>query len=270
VLGLMIAAGVLARLTAEFQHLFAHYGYPIIALAILGESAGIPLPGETVLLAAGVAAQRGAMHLPLVWALAAGAAILGDPVGVWIGHWGGRPLLARYGRVLRVREKHLQMLDLYYAKNGAKTVFFGRWVAFLRIWAALFAGAAQMPWRRFLVFNALGGLAWAISMSTLAYFFAASVGRIQATFGIAGWVLAVVVMVAVVVFVAREQRRGLRRLSLEVDEAESASANDSARDQGRQADPSRATDAPGGAGLAGPAAGGSPKPDATQAGDRDG
>ena len=222
-LSLIIAAGFLARLTAEFQHLFAHYGYPIIVLAILGESAGIPLPGETVLLAAGVAAQRGAMSLPLVWALAAGAAIVGDNVGFWVGHWGGRPLLARYGRVLRVREKHLQMLDLYYDRHGAKTVFFGRWVAFLRIWAALFAGAARMPWRRFLVFNALGGTAWAISMSTLAYFFAASVGRIQASFGIAGWALAVVVVIGVAVFVTREQRRGLRRLSMDV-EAQAATA----------------------------------------------
>jgi membrane protein DedA with SNARE-associated domain len=241
-LGLMIAAGFLARLTAEFQHLFADYGYPIILLAILGESAGIPLPGETVLLAAGVAAQRGAMSLPLVWALAAGAAILGDNLGFWVGHWGGRPLLVRYGRLLRVREKHLQMLDLYYARHGAKTVFFGRWVAFLRIWAALFAGAARMPWRRFLMFNALGGIAWAISMSTLAYFFAASIGKIQSTFGIAGWVLAIVVMVAVVVFVVREQRRGLHRLSLEVDEAESASTEGtaSAAEQGGSTEARRA------------------------------
>jgi len=217
VLSLIIAAGFLARLTAEFQHLFAHYGYSIILLAILGESAGIPLPGETVLLAAGVAAQRGVMSLPLVWALAAGAAILGDNVGFWVGHLGRRPLLARYGRVLRVREKHLQMLDLYYDRHGAKTVFFGRWVAFLRIWAALFAGAAHMPWRRFLVFNALGGTAWAISMSTLAYFFAASIRKIEATFGVAGWVLAAVVVIGVATFVWHEQRRGLRRLSTEVE-----------------------------------------------------
>jgi membrane protein DedA with SNARE-associated domain len=217
VLGLMIAAGFLARLTAEFQHLFAHYGYPIIALAILGESAGIPLPGETVLLAAGVAAQRGAMSLPLVWVLAAGAAIVGDNIGFWVGRWGGRSLLVRYGRVVRVRERHLQMLDLYYSRHGAKTVFFGRWVAFLRMWAALFAGAARMPWRRFLLFNALGGIAWAVSMSTLAYFFAASIGKIQATFGVVGWTLAIAVIVAVIVFVVREQRRGLRRLSMEIE-----------------------------------------------------
>ena len=246
-LGLMIAAGFLARLTAEFQHLFAHYGYPIIALAILGESAGIPLPGETVLLAAGVAAQRGAMSLPLIWVLAAGAAIVGDNLGFWVGHWGGRPLLVRYGRVLRVREKHLQMLDLYYARHGAKTVFFGRWVAFLRIWAALFAGAARMPWRRFLIFNALGGTAWAISMSTLAYFFAASVGKIQATFGIAGWVLAIVVMIAVVVFVVRAQRRGLRRLSLEVDAQAEAADADVTLDRQDGASPAGATRAGAGA-----------------------
>ena len=235
-LGLIIAAGFFARLTAEFQHLFAHYGYPIIVLAILGESAGIPLPGETVLLAAGVAAQRGAMSLPLIWVLAAGAAILGDNVGFWVGHWGGRPLLTRYGRMLRVREKHLQMLDLYYARHGAKTVFFGRWVAFLRIWAALFAGAAHMRWRRFLVFNALGGSIWAVAMSTLAYYFAASIHKIQATFGIAGWVLAGVVVVATVAFVVREQRRTVRRLSEQVETAEARASGEPAGEAGRRRD----------------------------------
>jgi membrane protein DedA with SNARE-associated domain len=175
------------------------------------------------------------MSLPLVWALAAAAAILGDNVGFWVGRWGGRPLLARYGRVLRVRDRQLKMPDLYYARHGAKTVFFGRWIAFLRIWAALFAGAAQMRWRRFLVFNALGGTVWAVTMSTLAYFFAASIGRIQATFGIVGWVLAIVVVIATIAFVVREQRRAMRRLSDQVAEAEAdAPAEPSGEVDGRR------------------------------------
>lgn len=221
-----VAISFLSRLSADVQHLFTLYGYPIVFVAVLSESAGVPVPGETVLLAAAVAAQRGSLNLPLIWLLAASAAIIGDNFGFWLGHWGGRPLLMRYGRILRVREKHLRMLDLYYAKHGAKTVFFGRWVLFLRVWAALFAGAAHMRWRRFFLYNALGGTAWAVSMSTLAYVFSASVGRIQATFGVIGWVAAILVALGIIVFVIREQRRSLRRLAAlaEATDVEQASS----------------------------------------------
>ncbi|MGO8684340.1 MAG: DedA family protein [Thermoleophilia bacterium] len=228
---LFVAISFLSRLSADVQHLFTLYGYPIVFFAVLSESAGVPVPGETVLLAAAVAAQRGSLNLPLIWLLAASAAIIGDNFGFWLGHWGGRPLLMRYGRILHVREKHLRMLDLYYAKHGAKTVFFGRWVLFLRVWAALFAGAAHMRWRRFFLFNALGGTAWAVSMSTLAYVFSASVGRIQATFGVIGWVTAILVALGIIAFVIREQRRSLRRLAALADDADAESATELASDR---------------------------------------
>jgi len=216
---LIVAVSIVSRLTVWLEHLFAIYGYPIVFVAILGECAGLPLPGETILLAAGVEAQRHALSLPLIWLTAASAAIVGDNLGYWVGHWGGRPLLVRYGRILRVREKQIRILDRYFEVHGAKTVFFGRWVVFLRVWAALFAGAAHMHWRRFFVFNALGGTAWAISMSTLAYVFAASVGRVSTVLGIGGWVLAFIVAIGVIIFVAREQRRSLAKFALEHPEA---------------------------------------------------
>jgi membrane protein DedA with SNARE-associated domain len=212
-MNVVVAVSVLSQLTVWLEHLFAVYGYPIVFLAILGESAGLPLPGETVLLAAGVEAQQHALSLPVVWLIAASAAIVGDNIGYWVGHWGGRPLLVRYGRILRVREKQIRILDRYFEVHGSKTVFFGRWVVFLRVWAALFAGAAHMHWRRFFVFNALGGTAWAVSMSTLAYLFAASVGRVSAAFGVVGWVLAVLVAISVIVFVVREERRSLEKFA---------------------------------------------------------
>jgi membrane protein DedA with SNARE-associated domain len=219
---LIVAAGLFAHVGAELQHLFSQYGYPVVFAVILAESAGIPVPGETVLLAAGVAAQRGALSLFVIWLLAALAAIVGDNLGYWVGHWGGRPLLRRYGRLLRINERHLQMLDVYYAKHGAKTVFFGRWVLFLRVWAALFAGAARMEWRRFFLYNALGGAAWAVSMSTLAYLFYASVKRIETAFGVGGWVAAIAVAVALLVFGMRDQRRRLRSLAALASEADAA------------------------------------------------
>jgi membrane protein DedA with SNARE-associated domain len=208
------------------EHLFAVYGYPIVFLAVLGESAGLPLPGETILLIAGVEAQHGNLFLPVIWLLGAAAAIVGDNLGYLVGHYGGRPLLERYGRILRVQRRELRILDKYFEVHGAKTVFLGRWVIFLRVWAALFAGAARMEWKRFFFYNALGGTAWVISMSTLAYIFASSISRLKGIFGVLAWVLAFIVAGFVVYFVAREQRRSLEKYALEEDDATEEEATD--------------------------------------------
>jgi membrane protein DedA with SNARE-associated domain len=197
---------------------FRHYGYLIVFLPILGESAGIPLPGETVLLAGGLAASKGILSLPLVILVGASAAIVGDNLGYLVGRAGGRPLLFRYGRVLHVKDRQLAILDSFFERHGPKTVFFGRWVIFLRVWAALFAGASRMHWRQFGFWNALGGLAWATTMGSLAYVFAASVVRISKVFGIAAWVLAIAVGIAVAIFINRMQKRAENRQ--QVDRAE--------------------------------------------------
>jgi membrane protein DedA with SNARE-associated domain len=197
---------------------FRHYGYLIVFLPILGESAGIPLPGETVLLAGGLAASKGILSLPLVILVGASAAIVGDNLGYLVGRAGGRPLLFRYGRVLHVKDRQLAILDSFFERHGPKTVFFGRWVIFLRVWAALFAGASRMHWRQFGFWNALGGLAWATTMGSLAYVFAASVVRISKVFGIVAWVLAIAVGIAVAIFINRMQKRAENRQ--QVDRAE--------------------------------------------------
>ena len=226
---------LIADVAKWVEHLFAEYGYPIVFLAVLGESAGLPLPGETILLIAGVAAQHGSLALPVVWLLGAAAAIVGDNLGYWVGHYGGRPLLERYGRLLRVHERELRILDRYFELHGAKTVFLGRWVIFLRVWAALFAGAARMQWKRFFFYNALGGTAWVISMSSLAYVFSSSISRMNGVFGVVAWVAAFVVAGFVVVFVAREQRKNLEKYAREDEETQgraSAAASDGPADAG--------------------------------------
>jgi membrane protein DedA with SNARE-associated domain len=97
-------------------------------------------------------------------------------------------------------------------------VFFGRWVIFLRVWAALFAGASRMHWKNFVFWNALGGLAWAATMGTLAYVFAASVVRISKVFGVLAWVLAIAVGIAVAIFISRMQKRAENRQQVEAAE----------------------------------------------------
>lgn len=218
---LLTAAPLAVSLTSLINGVgsaFHHYGYFIIFFPILGESAGLPLPGETVLLVGGVAAARGIMSLPLVILVAAAAAIVGDNLGYIVGRRGGRPLLFRYGRVLRVSDHSLAILDSFFDRHGAKTVFFGRWVIFLRVWAALFAGASKMHWKQFVFWNALGGLAWATTMGSLAYVFAASVDKVGKAFGIAGWTLAIVVGIGVAVFITRIQRRAENRQQVQVAE----------------------------------------------------
>jgi len=216
----VLVAGLFGDLYDVFLRAFEDYGYLIVFLPILGECAGLPLPGETVLLAGGVAAQKGVLSLPWVIAVAAAAAIVGDNIGYLVGRRGGRPLILRYGRLLRVRDKQIAVLDSYFRRHGAKTVFFGRWVIFLRVWASLFSGASRMPWKRFLFWNALGGILWAATMSSLAYGFAQSVAFIGDVFGIVGWTTAILVAILVAVFIWRLEHRAERRAELALVEDE--------------------------------------------------
>jgi membrane protein DedA with SNARE-associated domain len=192
-----------------------------MAVLVGGESAGLPLPGETSLLAGAVEAQRGVLYLPWVMAIAAAAAIVGDNLGYWAGRRAGRPALRRYGRFVRIGDRQIRVLDYFFAHHGAKAVFFGRWITLLRVGAALFAGASRMPWRSFVLWNALGSIAWAFSVALIGYFFWASIGTVKGVFGYVG-VAALVASVIGGYFVLRRIERGLFR-SAELREDEEAS-----------------------------------------------
>jgi membrane protein DedA with SNARE-associated domain len=146
----------------------AHLGYPALAGLILGESAGLPLPGETALIAAGGMAAGGHLALPLVIVIAATAAIVGDTIGYWLGRRGGRAFLLRDGLGATHRRHAVERADRFFARYGSATVFFGRWVPGVRVVAAVTAGAARMPWPRFAMANAGGAFAWAATVATLA------------------------------------------------------------------------------------------------------
>jgi undecaprenyl-diphosphatase len=143
-------------------------GYVALGGLILGESAGLPLPGETALITAGGLVAAGHLSLPLVIVVAALAAITGDTVGYWLGRRGGRALLMRDGFGATHRRHAVRRADRFFDRYGAATVFFGRWVPGVRIVAAVMAGAARMPWPRFAAANATGALAWAATVATLA------------------------------------------------------------------------------------------------------
>jgi undecaprenyl-diphosphatase len=166
-------------------------GYAGLALLVGAESAGVPVPGETSLIAAAVLASQGHLSLPLVIAVAAGAAIVGDNVGYLAGRRGGRWLLTRPGRWQRSRTLLVERGEVFYARHGAPAVFLGRWVPWLRITAAWLAGTNRMPWPRFLFWNALGGVAWATSIGVAAYFLGKAAAAVLGTIGLVVLVLIV-------------------------------------------------------------------------------
>lgn len=176
-------------------------GYLVLALLIGGESAGIPLPGETALITAGVLASQGKLSLPLVITIAAAAAIVGDNFGYLLGRQGARRLLQRPGWMEERRRDLLEKGEAFFARHGAKTVFLGRWLPVLRITAAWLAGAHHMRWPTFLFWNAAGGIAWAISVGLAAYLLGQAAFALLHTVGyVAIGALALLVIAGVVVW----------------------------------------------------------------------
>lgn len=146
----------------------AQLGYPALAALVLGESAGLPVPGETALLAAGGLVAAGHLALPVVIAVAAIAAIAGDTIGYWLGRRGGRAFLLRDGLLADHRRRAVRRADGFFERHGTATVFLGRWIPGVRVVAAVMAGATRMPWKRFAIANALGAVAWAGTVATTA------------------------------------------------------------------------------------------------------
>jgi membrane protein DedA with SNARE-associated domain len=180
-------------------------GYAGVALLVGVESAGVPVPGETSLIAAAVLASQGHLSLPFVIAVAAGAAIVGDNVGYVIGRRGGRWVLTRPGPWQRSRTRVLERGEQFFARHGPVAVFFGRWVPWLRVTAAWLAGANRMRWSRFFFWNAAGGVTWAISIAVAAYLLGKAAA---AVLGAAGFVvLALIALVVLVALLARRFRR---------------------------------------------------------------
>ncbi|OLP19904.1 DedA family protein [Leptolyngbya sp. 'hensonii'] len=158
-------------LTAEtVEQIAQDYGYWAVFAGILLENLGLPLPGETITLAGGFLAGSGQLDYWFVWGSAAAGAALGGNFGYWIGRLGGWPLLVRIGQVFRFRETQLIDLREKFSRNAGRTVFVGRFIALLRIFASPLAGIAGMPYLRFTLYNLTGALAWASIMVTLAFF----------------------------------------------------------------------------------------------------
>ncbi|MGH3001393.1 MAG: DedA family protein [Gaiellaceae bacterium] len=176
-------------------HLLISYGLVLLFAAVAVESAGVPLPGETALIAAAVLARLGHYSLASVIVVAATGAIVGDNVGYWIGRLGGRKLLERWSLVARHAQRVLPPAERFFQRHGAKTVFIGRFVAVLRVTAAWMAGISRMTWWRFFLWNAAGGIVWAALVSVVAYEFGKAAGDAIGRYGVYGAVALVLVAV---------------------------------------------------------------------------
>jgi len=146
-----------------------HVGYPVLFLLIMAEAGGVPVPGETALIAGGVLAGRGDLSIEAVIAIAAVAAIIGDNIGYAVARHGGRKLLERPGFMERHRRRVITTFEPFFERHGAKAVFLGRWILGLRVWASWMAGITRMEWRSFLFWNAAGGISWAVTVGLAAY-----------------------------------------------------------------------------------------------------
>ena len=177
---------------------FTVHGYWTLALALLLENTGLPVPGETVLLFASfLAYSQHELRLPFIIVTAIAAATLGDNIGYLIGRRGGRPLLDRYQHVFRISRKHVLRGERLFAKYGAVTVFFARFVFGMRVLAGPLAGVLKMPRRKFMIFNLLGAASWVTVISCVGYLFGSKWRQLLSA--LRGFNLAVAAIAALVI-----------------------------------------------------------------------
>ena len=182
-------------LVPQLQDYLATYGYLAIFVIVGLESAGVPMPGETVLVAAAILAGQGRLNIFGVVGAAAAGAILGDNCGYWVGREFGFPIAYRWGRYVHLDERRLKLGQYLFLRHGGKIVFFGRFVAMLRAFAAFLAGVNHFNWERFFFYNAAGGIVWASIFGAGGYWLGRAFESYAKPVGIAALAVAVVAFV---------------------------------------------------------------------------
>ena len=187
--------------------LFARYGYAVVFFGVFLENTGLPVPGETVLLAGAALAQFGRLSIVWVIATAVAGATFGDNLGFFIGRHGGRALAERYGSNIGLTGRRLTQFDRYFARHGAKTVFIARFITGLRVFGAVLAGGSGLPWSRFLFYNATGAIVWSTVVAMAGYLMAYSWDTLERWIGRAGLVALVLSGLLAAIGAVRARRR---------------------------------------------------------------
>jgi len=195
----------------DFAHhlmrLLQTYTYPVLVGLVLLESLGIPLPGEIALVTAAAYASLGHISIYVVIILAALGAIVGGALGYLIGLRGGLPLVLHYGGYIGVRRRHVDRAHAFFEKHGAKTILFGRFIAILRTWAAIVAGGAGMSFPKFVIYNSIGSVVWAIVFGWLGYYFGRDLPLLESYISRVSLVLLVTLAVGIIALIFWKRRK---------------------------------------------------------------
>jgi membrane protein DedA with SNARE-associated domain len=181
-------------------------GYPAAGLGILIESAGVPFPGETLLLAAAAWAAARNHSLALVILFGFLGATAGADLGYFLGFKGGRPFVERFGSIFRIRPEHIARSEMFFARHGDRAILAARFVIGLRTWGSMLAGMAHMPFWRFQLFSALGGLAWAAIIGGAGYFLGSNLGLLETIVRAIGFGGLAIILVVVIIAVVAQRR----------------------------------------------------------------
>jgi membrane protein DedA with SNARE-associated domain len=192
----------------HMQPLLEHYGYLAVGGLVLVEDFGVPVPGETILIAAAIFAGAGHMNIAVVILVAVAGAIIGDNIGFVIGHFGGRPLVERFGRYIFLTPERLDRAEDFFNRHGGKVVTVARFIEGLRQANGILAGIVGMHWLKFLVFNALGAVLWVGTWAALGYLAGENIVEIYAAVERYKWyAVAAIVVIAAIVITRRVRRR---------------------------------------------------------------
>ncbi len=202
----------IAQQLLQYGHLaVVNYGYRGVFFGVMLENAGLPVPGETILLIAGFYASLGDLSLPLVMLTAATGAVIGDNIGFAIGRHHGRGFLLRFGRFVFLTPQRLARITHFFDRYGDKTILVARFITGLRVFAAILAGASNMRWRIFLLYNMAGAILWSVVITTLGYLFGHSLPLLEKWVGRSGLLM----LIAAVIALAIAWRVRAHRKSLE-------------------------------------------------------
>jgi membrane protein DedA with SNARE-associated domain len=206
-------SGTLPGVLGNLAPVLNHYGYLAVGGFVALEDFGVPLPGETILIAAAVYAGAGKLNIVAVVLVAFAAAVVGDNIGFAIGHFGGRALVLRWGKYVLLTEARLNKAEQFFHEHGGKVVTVARFIEGLRQANGIVAGISGMHWRRFLAFNALGAGLWVGAWTSVGYFAGNHIGPIYDTFEQYSVYVGIALGVVVLALIARmvwHHRRGRR------------------------------------------------------------
>lgn len=192
---------------STIRQFLVDYGYFAVAIGLLLENAGVPVPGETILILASVLSYNThELRLPWIIVVATIAATAGDNLGYWIGRKGGRPLLERWKRFFRVRDEHISSAENLIDRYGAASIFFARFITGVRVIAGPLAGVLRMEWKRFALFNFLGALFWVVIISTVSFAFGSQLDRLLELMSRFNWIVLILVALLVIYFLWKRRR----------------------------------------------------------------